>query len=361
MLEFMNKPSVEDLYEFFYVWQMYEDFGIRSEEAVAECAKSAKKQAVKEIMTGMQKEMRNGASTADAMRKFPELFPAYVVEMVQIGERSGSMHEILSNLVFSLEHEMEMEKDIRSAMWMPKIFVGLLSICFSILVFYVIPRMGDVLGEMDMRLPLITSLVLNFGHFMVSYWFVVLLVLVLLYFAWNRLMVLRPDIRDTVRFRFPALGPIRLAQLHFRLTSILGMCLEANVPIRTAVCFAADSSDSYYMRGTLMAALRRMEASGSSFLDALQQTNMYEIIPENFFILLRVGSKGNLGQIMLKLADRKQKEILRLSKQVGDKLAFSVIMPAALVLVFLVLSIELPIWDIMNNDNLANMGGGGGM
>ena len=358
MFDFLKKTSIEDLYEFFYVWQMYEDFGIRSEEAVAECAKSVKKQAVKNIMEGMLKDMKNGASTADAMRKFPDFFPAYVVEMVQIGERSGQMHEILSNLVFSLDHEMEMEKDIRSAMWMPKVFSLLLGLCFCILVFYVIPRMGDVLNEIGMQLPLVTRFVLEFGHFMVSYWFLVLIFFGLLMFGWQRLMVVRPDIRDVVRFHIPALGAIRLAQLHFRLTSILGMCLEANVPIRTAVRFAADSSDSYYMRGTLMAALRRMEASGTSFLDALQHSNVYDIIPDNIFILLRVGSKGNLGQIMLKLAERKQKEILRLSKQVGDKLAFSVIMPAALILVFLVLSIELPIWDIMNNNNLSNMGGG---
>lgn len=358
MFDFLKKTSIEDLYEFFYVWQMYEDFGIRSEEAVAECAKSVKNQAVKTIMEGMLKDMKNGASTADAMRKFPDFFPTYVVEMVQIGERSGQMHEILSNLVFSLDHEMEMEKDIRSAMWMPKVFILLLGLCFCILVFYVIPRMGDVLNEIGMQLPLVTRFVLEFGHFMVSYWFLVLIFFGLLFFGWQRLMVVRPDIRDVVRFHIPALGAIRLAQLHFRLTSILGMCLEANVPIRTAVRFAADSSDSYYMRGTLMAALRRMEASGSSFLDALQHSNAYDIIPDNIFILLRVGSKGNLGQIMLKLAERKQKEILRLSKQVGDKLAFSVIMPAALILVFLVLSIELPIWDIMNNNNLSNMGGG---
>ena len=358
MFNFFKKTSIEDLYEFFYVWQMYEDFGIRSDEAVAECAKSVKNQTVKSIMEGMLKDMKNGASTADAMRKFPDFFPAYIVEMVQIGERSGQMHAILSNLVFSLDHEMEMEKDIRLAMWMPKVFILLLGLCFCILVFYVIPRMGDVLNEMGMQLPLVTKFVLEFGHFMVSYWFLVLVFLGLLIFGWKRLMVVRPDIRDIVRFRVPALGPIRLAQLHFRLTSILGMCLEANVTIRTAVRFAADSADSYYMRNTLMAALRRMEASGSSFLDALQQSNVYDIIPDNMFILLRVGSKGNLGQIMLKLAERKQKEILRLSKQVGDKLAFSVIMPAALILVFLVLSIELPIWDVMNNNNLSNIGGG---
>lgn len=358
MFAFFKKTSIEDLYEFFYIWQMYEDFGIRAGEAVAECAKSGKNQAVRSIMEGMLKEMKNGASTADAMRKFPNFFPTYVIEMVQIGERSGQMHEILSHLVFSLAHEMEMEKDIQSAMWMPKVFILLLGLCFCILVFYVIPRMGDVLSEMGMQLPLVTRFVLEFGHLMVSYWFLVLIFLGLLAFGWNRLMAMRPDIRDMVRFHIPAVGAIRLAQIHFRLTSILGMCLEANVPIRMAVRFAADSSDSYYMRGTLMAALRRMEASGASFLDALQHSNVYDMIPDNMFILLRVGAKGNLGQIMLKLADRKQKEILRLSKQVGDKLAFSVIMPAALLLVFLVLSIELPIWDIMNNNNLSNMGGG---
>lgn len=359
MLDFLQKPTIEDLYEFFYVWHMYEEFGIRSEDAVAECAKSVKKPAVKGIMDSMLKEMKNGASTADAMRKFPDFFPAYVVEMVQIGERSGQMHEILSNLVFSLDHEMEMEKDIKSAMWMPKIFILLLGLCFCILVFYVIPRMGDVLKEVSMDLPFVTKMVLGFGNLMLSYWYLALLFLALLYFGWTQLLVIRPDIRDIVRFKMPALGPIRLAQLHFRLTSILGMCLEANVPVRTAIRYAADASDSYYMRGTLMAALRKMEASGASFLDALQNANIYDIVPSNFFILLRVGSKGNLGQIMLKLADRKQKEILRLSKQVGDKLAFSVIMPAALVLVFLVLSIELPIWDLMNNNDIMNAGGGG--
>lgn len=357
MLDFLKKTSIEDLYEFFYIWQMYEDFGIRSEEAVAECAKSVKKPAVKEIMDTMLKDMKNGASTADAMRKFPDFFPAYVVEMVQIGERSGQMHDILENLVFSLDHEMEMEKDIRSAMWMPKIFILLLGLCFCILVFYVIPRMGDVLKEMNMQLPFLTRAVLEFGNFMVSYWWLVFILVVLAVIGWNRLMDIRPDIRDIVRFRIPALGPIRLAQLHFRLASVVGMCLEANVPIRTAIRFAANSSDSYYMRGTLMSALRRMEASGASFLDALQQSNIYEIIPNNFFTLMRVGSKGNLGKVLMKLADRKQLDILRLSKQIGDKLAFSVIMPAALILVFLVLSIELPIWDIMNSDSISNMGG----
>ncbi len=357
MFDFLKKTSIEDLYEFFYVWQMYEDFGIRAEEAVAECAKSVKNPAVKAIMAGMLKEMKNGASTADAMRKFPDFFPAYIIEMVQIGERSGQMQAILSNLVFSIDHEVEMEKDIRSAMWMPKVFIFLLAVCFCILVFYVIPRMGDVLSEIDMQLPLVTRMVLEFGYFMSSYWFLVFIILGLLVFGWYRLLEIRPDIRDIIRFRMPALGPIRLAQLHFRLTSILGMCLEANVPIRTAVRFAADSSDSYYMRGTLMMALRRMEASGSTFLDALQQSNVTNIIPDNLFILLRVGSKGNLGKIMLKLSERKQKEIIRLSKQVGDKLAFSVIMPAALVLVFLLLSIELPVWEVMNNNNIT-MGGG---
>ncbi len=356
--KFLKKTSIDDLHEFFYVWQTYESFGIHADEAVTEVGKSSTNIAVKEVMDGMLKLMRNGASTADAMKNYPDFFPVYVIEMVRIGERSGQMHEILKNIVFSLGHEMDMEKDIRSAMWMPKVFLLLLLICFAVLVFYVIPNMGAVLQEINMDLPFLTSLVLMFGQFMVSYWYLVLIILVFLFLGWKHLMQIRPDIKDLISFRIPALGEIRRAQLRFRVSSVLGMCLQANVPIRTAIRYAADSCNSYYMRAALMATLRRMEASGSPFLDALQASNIKHIIPDNFFIFIRVGSKGDLGKVLLKLSDMQQKEILRLSKSIGDKLAFSVIMPAALVLVFLVLSIELPIWEVMNNTNLTNLGGG---
>ena len=358
MFNFFNKFDTEDLFEFFYVWEMYVDFGRQSIDAVSECAKSAQKPFVKSIMEGMLKEIRNGASTDDAMAKFPEFFPPYTVEMVRIGERSGQMHKILSNLVFSLEHEMEMEKDIKQAMWMPQVFVFLLSICFCILVFYVIPRMGDVLREMDLELPLVTRFVLGLGTFMVDYWFLVIIAIIALIAGWKVLMQRRPDLRDQVRFRMPFLGPIRLSQCHFRIASVIGMCLEANVHIRAAVRYAAEASDSYYVRSTLLSAVRKMDASGVSFLDALQSSNTQGIIPDSFFLLIHAGSQGNLGEVLLKLANRKQKDILRLSKQVGDKLAFSVIMPAALVLVFLVLSIELPTWEVLNNPDATGLGGG---
>lgn len=350
--------SIEDLHEFFYVWQMYADFGIRTEEAVAECAKATKKPAVKGVMEGLLKEMKNGASTADAMKKFPDFFPLYATEMVRVGERSGQMHKILDNLVFSLEHEMEMEKDIRSAMWMPKVFIVLLIVCFLILVFYVIPQMGAVLAELNIGLPLVTRLVLGFGQFMLSYWVFVVAFLIAFFIGWRYLMQVRPDIRDTIRLRMPILGEIRQAQLQFRFASILGMCMEANVQDKAALRYAADASDSFFMRGTLMATIRRMEASGESLLDALRASNIHNSIPDRFFLLIRAGSKGNLGQVLLKLATQRQQEILRLSKQIGDKLAFSVIMPAALILVFLVLSVELPTWEVMSNTNLTNISGG---
>lgn len=59
----------------------------------------------------------------------------------------------------------------------------------------------------------------------------------------------------------------------------------------------------------------------------------------------------------MKLADRQQKELLRLSKQIGDKIGFAVIVPSCIFLIFLILSIEVPVFSIINDTSMA----GGGM
>ena len=208
MLGFFNRPSIEDLYEFFYVWHMYEELGVSSKEAVAECEQSTAKPAVKDIMLGLQKEFRQGASTAEAMKQYPDFFPAYIVEMVRVGEHSGQTGKILSTLVFALGHEMDMGKDIWLAMWTPAAFLVLLLVAFVIIVGWMLPKMGEVFAEIGGELPWYTKLVLGVGEFMASYWFVVLALVVLLGVGGYMFLKSRPDIRDRIRLHMPILGKI---------------------------------------------------------------------------------------------------------------------------------------------------------
>lgn len=351
---FFNRPSMEDLYEFFYVWQMYEEIGVPSREAVAEFEKSATKPAVRAIMQGIQKEVRQGASMADAMKKYPDFFPAYIVEMVRVGEHSGQMGKILSTLVFALGYEMDMGKDVGSALWTPTAFLILLLVAFVLVVGWILPKMGEIFSEIGGELPWYTKLVLSFGEFLAAHWFLVLALVLLLGWGIYALLKARPDIRDRIRLHMPIFGKIHNSQMQFRLASVFGMCLEANVQLQAAIRYAADASGNYFMRGTLMAALRRMEASGMSFADALQAVNVYAVVSPQFLLMLRVGSNGNLGEIMLHLAEREQKNLVRYTKEIGDKVSLFVFVPLSVALVLLTLAVELPMYSFGLDSNFTN-------
>ena len=346
---FFNRPSIEDLYEFCYLWQMYDEFGITSQEAVAEYEKSAEKSAVRDIMHGLLIEMRKGASIAEAMQKYPDFFPAYMVEMIRVGEQSGQIGKILSTLVFMLGLETDIKNDVLSALWSPIFVVITVLVAFIASVCWVIPQMGDLFSELGIELPWFTKIIVALGNFLAAYWFLLLVLLILACVGLRALMKSRPYIKDKIQLRLPFFGQVHNAQIQFRLASVLGMCAEANVQLPAAIRYAADASGSYYMRETLMAALRRMEASGMTFSDALQIVNVYGMVSHRFRLMLRVGANGNLGEIMLHLAEREQKDLIRYSKEIGDKVSLFVITPASIVLALIYLAVDIPLYSAGSN------------
>ena len=346
---FFNRPSVEDLYEFCYLWQMYDEFGITSQEAVAEYEKSAEKPAVRDMMHGLQNEMRKGASIAEAMQQYPDFFPAYMVEMIRVGEQSGQMGKILSTLVFMLGLESDIKKDVLSALWSPLFVIITVLVAFIASFYWVIPQMGDLFAELGIELPWFTKLIVGVGNFLANYWFLLLALLMLSCFGLYSLMKTRPYIKDRIQLHLPFFGKVHKTQIQFRLASVLGMCSEANVQLPAAIRFAADASGSYFMRETLMAALRRMEASGMSFSDALQIVNTYDMVSHRFCLMLRVGANGNLGEIMLHLAEREQKDLVRYSKEIGDKVSLFVITPASIILALIYLAVDIPLYSAGSN------------
>ena len=344
-----NRPSVEDLYEFCYLWQMYDEFGIPSGDAVAEYEKSAEKSAVRDIMHGLQAEMRKGASIAEAMQKFPDFFPAYIVEMIRVGEQSGQIGKILRTLVFMLGLETDIKNDVLSALWSPFFVVITVLVAFAASVCWIIPQMGELFVELGIELPWFTKLIVVVGNFMATYWFLLLVLLILSCLGLRALMISRPYIKDRIQLHLPFFGKVHKAQIQFRLAAVLGMCSEANMQLPAAIRYAAEASGSYFMRETLMAALRRMEASGMAFSDALQLVNVYDMVSHRFYLMLRVGANGNMGEIMLHLAEREQKDLIRYSKEIGDKVSLFLITPASIILALIYLAVDIPLYSAGSN------------
>ena len=67
--------------------------------------------------------MKEGATLADAFRKHPRVFSPLYCGMVQAGESSGALTDVLDRLIYIVSHEHKIKSDIKSAMTYPLIVV----------------------------------------------------------------------------------------------------------------------------------------------------------------------------------------------------------------------------------------------
>lgn len=81
--------------------------GISAVEALGLSAQSIGNQAYTKALTAVTTDIQNGITISDALAKYPDLFPRLLVSLVIVGERTGTLHEILGTFSDFYEEEVD--------------------------------------------------------------------------------------------------------------------------------------------------------------------------------------------------------------------------------------------------------------
>ena len=351
-----NKPTMKDLYRFFKVIQRYNSANITINESVPMFAEEVKKPSLKKIMESLIRDLRNGMDFPNALSKHPGFFPAFIIEMMKVGEASGQNTGIMDEIVFFLEQEIDVKREVDSALWTPKAFLVGMFIAFLLGIFLVIPKMGELLSDTHIELPLITQLVVGIGNLAQSFWWLFILLGIAIVAGYRYIKNEYPEQIDLFKLRIPFFKVITYNQIQYRFAKIFGLCVQAKLDTTRALQYTAMAADNLVVKNTLKKAATDIERSGMSLADAIKKADIYHIINPAFYIMLRVGvSTSDIGNIMLKEADNYRKDMLVASKLIGDKVGLSVTIPGYVALIILFASIEFPVMTMMQNLN--SMGG----
>jgi type IV pilus assembly protein PilC len=109
---------------------------------------------LKRIIMEISDDIKEGSSLYDAFRKHPRAFSPLYCGMVQAGEASGALPDILDRLLYIINHENKIKSDIKAALQYPIIVVVFLAIAFFILLTFVIPKFVGIFVRSNVALPL---------------------------------------------------------------------------------------------------------------------------------------------------------------------------------------------------------------
>lgn len=125
------------------------------------------------VIRDVRLEIASGNSFSTAVKRFPRCFPSLFVSMVEAGEASGALAEILAKVAGYFESSVKLSKKVKSAMAYPIAVISLAIILVNVLLIFVIPVFAAMFADFGAKLPAPTQMLIDLSAFMKSYWWAI--------------------------------------------------------------------------------------------------------------------------------------------------------------------------------------------
>lgn len=128
-------------------------------------------------------DVESGVLLSEAFSKHPKVFPKFFISMVGIGEVSGSLDKVLSNMADYYENDRRIKKKASSAMVYPTLLVCMVIVVVIFLCLFVLPQFESTINELGGEVPAITKIIMGISEFIQTYIFLIIPIVSILAFG----------------------------------------------------------------------------------------------------------------------------------------------------------------------------------
>ena len=192
---------------------------------------------LQKVLIDVRTEVEQGSSLSNAMSKHPKAFNNLFISMVKAGEAGGVLDDVLLKLADTIEKEVELRRQIKSAMTYPVVVLVLVLGIMGAMLLFIVPQFETIYADLGSKLPMPTQVLLTASQILRKYWWLAIFGVPAFRFALRKYKATdkgRARV-DALKIRVPVFGPLfhKVALARFAATG--GMLLRAGVPILQAL------------------------------------------------------------------------------------------------------------------------------
>ncbi|MDQ3287764.1 MAG: type II secretion system F family protein [Pseudomonadota bacterium] len=279
---------------------------VASMEIIASGAKNPRMQT---LVNSVRAEIESGSSLHEALSKHPVQFDELFRNLVRAGESAGVLETVLDTIASYKENIEALKGKIKKAMFYPAMVIAVALIVSSILLLFVVPQFETVFQSFGADLPAFTMMLINMSEFMLSYWWLLLLVVVGtgvgFIMAKNRSPAFQHFL-DRVILKLPVLGQIMHNSAIARFSRTLGVTFKAGVPLVEALDTVAGACGNIVYEKAVFR-IRDDVAVGYPVNMAMKQVNLF---PHMVVQMTAIGEEaGALDAMLFKVAEFYEQEV----------------------------------------------------
>jgi type IV pilus assembly protein PilC len=292
-------------------------------------------------------DIEGGSSLAAAFARHPSVFNRVYVSLIAAGETSGTLDKALERLAFQQEKDAEIISKVRGAMVYPVIVLLVMFAVMGFMIVKVLPQVEVLYDGLpgDNTLPLVTQILLAISHFIIGYWWTILIATVMLIFFGSRWMKTLGGKRyvDSLKMHAWPIGPLFMKMYMARFARTGTTLVATGVPLIQMLEITGDAIDNVHIEESLQAAIEKVKG-GKALSEAIKgDPNFLELVPD----MLSIGEQsGAIEKMLEKTADYYEKEVDNQIKTVSTIIEPVLMVVLGVFAFIIVAAVLLPIYGL---------------
>ncbi len=270
------------------------------------------------ILQEIKEKIIQGNSFSEALAEYPRVFPKIFSSMIKVGEKTGSMPDVLNTLASHLEKDFRLRSKVKGALMYPMIVVIAMILIGVVMLVLVVPKLSEAFKSLNIELPKTTRLIMNLGNYFKDYWYLLLAVPLLIAGfiillkrnpkfknSWDRFVLKIPFVSSLIKKINTAYSARTLSSL-----------ISGGVSIVEALQITSETVSNEKFREVLIRASKEVK-KGKKLSSIIAQ--FPEVYPPVFVQMLEVGEEtGQTSKVLLRLAEFFDEEVTNVTQNLAS-------------------------------------------
>ncbi len=302
---------------------------------------------LKEIIRSLSSSLEGGVSLSQSLAQHADIFSTIYISMVEAGEVSGNLDEVLLKLADQEEKNQAIRSKIRGALTYPAVVLAVLLGVSTLMLTLVLPQVGKMYEDLKKPLPVFTRIMLALSNFTTHYWYITVLVLIGAGYGLRMYIKSAPGRSqlDSLKTKVPLFGQLMEKVYMARFARTLGSLISTGVPILQALTIVAQSINNVNFERAILDITNRVK-SGTSLSELITDHPMFLPLVGQ---MLAVGEQtGTLGDSLEKVASYYEDEVDQAVKNISTLIEPATMVVLGVMVAFLIGAVLLPIYGLVS-------------
>ncbi len=344
---FGGKVSAKDFLQFNQKLVVLLRAGVSVINALGVIVSNMKRGAFHDILTDVQKDIRNGVMLSQAFSNPRLPFNRIYVASLVAGEKSGALENVIERFNSYLTKITSLRRKLFSSLAYPVILLLTMIAMVVVVMIYVIPKFTEFFSNLDAELPVITKFLIAFSGWMEANAGYLFLAGGGLWFGIKFVEKRFPKVTifDFIKLKLPFVGSIMLENSMLVFSKTLSILISGGIPVPESVGISVKTISNRFIYSK-MCDINTDIQEGRLFSEVLEEIS---VVPGIMIEVIKVGeSSGNIVDVLDRNTDFLEESIDARVSALISLIEPIMLVVLGLAVAFMLASIYIPIFSTVN-------------